>query len=78
MATLVVPGDFEVESQSETTVNIAWVNTSTGHTGTKIERALGDGGFSQIANVGPTAYTYHDTGLAVGTRYRYRIRATDD
>jgi fibronectin type 3 domain-containing protein len=43
--------------------------------GYRVERCSGSGctGFAQIA--APTGTTYNDTGLGMGTLYRYRVRA---
>ena len=77
---LATPVDFRVESRSETTTFLSWTNQhGAGVTGIKIERALGDGGFSVITTLTDlTQTTYEDTGLATATRYRYRISVTDD
>ena len=77
---LATPVDFRVESRSETTAFLSWTNNhGAGVTGIKIERALGDAAFSVIATLTDlTKTTYSDTGLALATRYRYRISVTDD
>ena len=76
---LATPVDFRVQSRSENTTFLSWTNQhGAGVTGIKIERALEDAGFSVIVTLTDlTKTSYEDTGLAVATRYRYRISVTD-
>src|SRR5439155_24861672 len=59
-------------------INLSWTASTdnVGVTGYRVERCQGAGctTFTQIAT--PTATTYSDTGLVVGS-YSYRVRATD-
>src|SRR6266568_2354397 len=59
-------------------INLSWTASTdnVGVTGYRVERCQGAGctTFAQIAT--PTATTYSDTGLVVGS-YSYRVRATD-
>jgi hypothetical protein len=63
--------------QTASTVNVRllWDDNSTNEDGFKIERALDQGSFSQIATVSANVVEFNDTGLAGGTTYRYRVRA---
>ena len=48
-------------------------------TGYQVERCQSAGctNFAQIGTTDGTTTTYNDTGLAAGTSYSYRVRATD-
>jgi len=71
------PDNFLVEATGETTVTLAWDDIATSETGYEIERALGQGSFSNITTTAAGVETFADTGLVQGTLYRYRIRATN-
>jgi hypothetical protein len=57
-------------------INLSWTESSSGVTGFLIERSTNGSTFTQIASVSASATSYSDTGLTVGTRYYYRVRAT--
>ena len=60
---------------STTQISLSW-NAVTGATSYKVERSTSSGsGFSQIAT--PSSNSYNDTGRSAGTRYYYRVRATN-
>ena len=62
---------------SSSAITVSWTAPSGGATSYKVERSTtGTGGWSQIAS-GVTSTSYGDTGLAAGTTYYYRIRATN-
>lgn len=64
---------------SKTTIDLRWTDNASGETGFKFERKIGAGGtWSQIALTNPNVTTYDDTGLAGGTLYYYRVRATNN
>lgn len=70
------PANLSAHTVSSTEIQITWTESSSGHTGYKIERAYSNGGpWSQIAIVGASARSYLDTGLAPSTYYAYRIRS---
>ena len=58
-------------------IGLQWTNGSTAQTEVRIERCRGLSctNFSQVAAVAGTATTFIDTGLALRTTYRYRVRA---
>jgi fibronectin type 3 domain-containing protein len=58
-------------------VVLTWADGSFNETGFKLERATGAGGFSQIRTTGANVLTVTDTTAALGTQYRYRVRATN-
>jgi len=74
-----VPGSLVATASGSTTINLRW-NASTddkGVAGYQIERCQGATctAFVQIATSAGT--TYSNAGLAAGTSYGYRVRATD-
>jgi transcriptional regulator CtsR/regulation of enolase protein 1 (concanavalin A-like superfamily) len=72
------PSNLTATSSSNSQINLAWTDNATNETGFKIERKTGSGGtYSQIATVGAGATGYSNTGLAAGTAYYYRVRATN-
>ncbi len=70
------PSGLTATSQSSTQINLSWVDNAGNETGYKIERRTGAGAWTQIATPAANATTYSDAGLAAGTTYEYRVRAT--
>lgn len=61
---------------SDSRIDLAWQDNSTGELGFKVERSLdGSTGWTQIGTSGLSVTTYSDTGLAAATTYYYRVRA---
>ena len=73
------PTSLTAAAESESQVNLSWTASTdnVGVTGYQIERCEGAGcsSYALVSTVPGT--TYNDTGLLDGTRYRYRVRATD-
>ena len=75
---LAAPSSLTATAISSSAINLAWTDTSSGETGFKIERKKGTlGSWAQVATVGANVTSYADTGLASGTSYSYRVRASD-
>ena len=73
------PANLTATAAGSTGINLGWTaaTDNVGVTGYLVERCQG-AGCSTFAQVGTTATTaYNDTGLAAGTSYSYRVRATD-
>ncbi len=64
---------------SSSQIDLSWTDNSSSETGYKIERKRTAAGiYAQIAQVGADVRSYSDTtGLDAGTRYYYRVRATN-
>src|SRR5205085_527506 len=59
-------------------INLSWADNSGNETGFKVERwSSASPTWAQIAAVGPNVTSYSDAGLAAGTTYFYRVRATN-
>lgn len=73
------PTSLTASTTSTTQINLAWVDNASGETGFIIERKIGTGGtYAQIATANPNAQSYQNTGLAAGTLYYYRVKATNN
>ena len=73
------PANLSAAAASVSQINLSWTASTdnVGVTGYLIERCQ-SAGCSTFAQVGTSAATaYSDTGLATGTSYSYRVRATD-
>ena len=70
------PTSLTATATSTSTVNLSWTAGGTTQTAYAVDRST-DGGatYTTIATVSNT--TYADTGLAAGTTYTYRVRATN-
>lgn len=71
------PTALVATAASTSQVNLTWQNSATNQTGFKIERSTDGVTFTQIATAAATAASYSDTALAAGTKYSYRVRATN-
>ena len=73
------PSGLVATAVGSSQINLTWTASTdnSGSTGYLVERCQGVGctNFAQIATT--TTNSYSDTGLAAGTNYSYRIRATD-
>jgi fibronectin type 3 domain-containing protein len=76
---LAKPTSATATAVSSSQVNLTWIDNSVSETGYKIERKrTANGTYSQIAQVGTNMQSYSNTtGLQSGTRYYYRVRATN-
>jgi fibronectin type 3 domain-containing protein len=73
------PGTLAATPVSSTQINLSWVASTdnVGVTSYLVERCQG-AGCATFAQIGTTAgTTFSSTGLALGTPYGYRVRATD-
>lgn len=73
------PSNLAATAVATNQINLSWSDNSTNESGFLIERAPDNGGspgtWVQIASVGMNITSYSDMGLAVSTRYWYRVRA---
>jgi hypothetical protein len=74
------PSQTMAFEQGPNAVAFSWNNSYTDVSGYKVERAVANGAFSQIALVGPQrqsngGWGYNDSALSPDTQYCYRVRA---
>lgn len=72
---LTPPAYIIATAVSDSQINLAWTDNSTGESGYNVERKTGDGVYSVIAYLAPDVQSYSDQGLQGGTTYIYRIQA---
>lgn len=74
------PTELTARAVTETQINLEWRDNSSGGSqedNSEIERKTGDATFQRLASVARDATRFADTGLAPGTTYTYRVRATN-
>ncbi len=72
------PSGLTAEAQSATQIRLNWADNSTNETGFKVERSATAGsGYAEITQVGAGITTFTDNNLTAGTRYFYRVRASN-
>ncbi|MCK7555272.1 fibronectin type III domain-containing protein [Chitinophaga sedimenti] len=70
------PGNLTGTSKSKTSIALQWQNKASGITATEVYRAATvDGAYSLITTINGTGTTYTDNGLAVNTKYYYKVRS---
>ena len=70
------PSDLQAAAVSSSQINLSWTDNSNNETGFKIDRSTDGASFATIAVTAANTTTYSDVGLAPGTTYYYRVRAT--
>jgi hypothetical protein len=71
------PAALTATGVSASQINLNWSDVS-GETGYRLERSLdGVSGWATVANLGANVTSYQNTGLSGGTKYYYRVFATD-
>src|SRR5207302_181452 len=73
----VAPSNLTATDVNANRIKLYWTDNSSDETGFKIERAVGNGAFVQIATVRANVTSYTDKRLTGGTTYTYRVRATN-
>jgi Zn-dependent metalloprotease/transcriptional regulator CtsR len=62
---------------TSTRIDLQWIDNATYEQGYRVERAIGGGGFAQVAALGANATSWSSTSLVSGTTYSYRVKAYD-
>ena len=70
-----VPQNLIASVLSGQDVDLTWTDASTTETSFRLERRRNGTQWSQLATVPANATTYRDSGLWIGTTYRYRLKA---
>jgi hypothetical protein len=72
------PSALNANAVSSSQINLTWTDNSSGESGFKLERSTDDStGWEEVATPAANVVTTSDTGLATGTTYYYRLRATN-
>jgi hypothetical protein len=75
------PTNLSIDSSaalaSSSHLSLKWTDNSNNETSFLIERSTDGKNFTQVASVGVNVTTYKDVGLAAGTKYYYRVRASN-
>jgi glucose/arabinose dehydrogenase len=71
------PSNLLLSSASSSQIHLNWTDNANNEAGFRIERSTDGSFYSQIATVAANITTFHDLGLAAGTLYHYRVRATN-
>ena len=70
------PSNLAATVTSNTQINLTWTDNATNEGGFQIERSSSAGTFTAVATVGANVTSYQNTGLAPGTWYTYRVKAS--
>ncbi len=72
------PTGLSATAISASQINLAWTDASNNETAFVVERSVTSGaGFASIATLGTNVTSYSDVGLTNGTKYYYRVKATN-
>ena len=69
------PSNLTAAAESGNAITLNWSDNASDESGFYLQRATGDGPFSQLASLPANTTTYTDTPLDPGQTYTYRIRA---
>ncbi len=73
----IAPSGLASVAFSSSRVDLSWVDASANEDVFRVERALGNGTFAEVATLGPNVTVYSDTAVAPGSTYSYRVRASN-
>src|SRR6185437_11818278 len=71
------PSGLGAVPQDPYSIQLSWTDNAANQSAVLLERSTDGTNFSQIASLAGTANNYTDTGLTTGTRYYYRVRASN-
>ena len=75
---LVIPTGLTATAISSSQINLTWTDNSSSESGYRIEHSPVDNlHYTEVATVGPNVTAYSDRGLNEGTKYYYRVRASN-
>jgi hypothetical protein len=71
------PTYLKATATSPSSVTLQWTDNATTETGYKVESAQNGGTYGEIASLPANSTSYINTGLSLGTKYKYRVRAVN-
>jgi hypothetical protein len=69
------PGNLQAAAQSINQIDLSWIDSTTTETGFRVERRIGNGAWTFVANTLANATTFSDASLSPNTTYEFRVRA---
>ena len=69
------PTSLSATAVSSRMINLSWLDNSDDEDGFKVERKIGTGSFTEVANLFADVTSYSSSGLSASTNYTYRVRA---
>lgn len=69
------PTDLTIVDVTGDAIAIEWQDNAVNETGYEVERKVGDGEFTLVAQLPPGTQNFTDTGILSGVSYSYRVRA---
>lgn len=73
--TLVNITNLNVSGATNQTISLSWVAASNNEDGFTIQRSIGNGAFSHLADLAANTSSYLDSGLSPDTTYNYKVRS---
>ncbi len=73
--TPLAPANAKAQAKSKTSIQLTWMDNSNNETGFEVWRSTDNSSFSLLGSVGNNVTSYTDNGLAVDSRYYYKVRA---
>ncbi len=71
------PTNLNATAVSSSRIDLVWVDNSTNEDAFRIERSTDNVTFTEVAAVSANVTSYSATGLAAGTTYHFRVRASN-
>ncbi|MFO7586767.1 MAG: S8 family serine peptidase [Gemmatimonadota bacterium] len=71
------PTALDAVATGQSTIGLSWSDNASNETGYRVERSLGAGVFSAIANLGENQSSFGDSNLLAETEYCYRVFAVN-
>lgn len=69
------PANLSATAVSSSKIDLDWTDTSMNEILFSIERKVGNGNYTEIAQVAANTVSYSNNGLTAGTTYTYRVRS---
>jgi hypothetical protein len=71
------PTNLAAKAVSTSRIDLTWTDNATNETAYRVERSNDGSHWATVATLAANSISYQNTGLAAGTKYYYRVRATN-